>query len=76
MRLHDIAGNEIDLVMQRNDAGLDLADEAEWEEHVQCQELEFEEDHSQPVFGLRRNSGNICEYVEWWCDGDPSNYLN
>lgn len=50
---------------------LDLVDECCWEDHVEMISLEdagFEEDHEQPVFGLRAQSGSICAYIDWWYD--------
>jgi hypothetical protein len=52
---------------------LDLVDECDWEDHVETISLEeagFEEEHSQPVFGLRAQSGSVSEYINWWHDKD------
>lgn len=52
---------------------LDLVDEADWEANVEFVSLEeagLEEDHEQPIFGLRSNSGSLYDYLVAFYDGD------
>ncbi len=56
---------------------LDLVDECDWEDHVETISLEeaaIEEDHEQPVFGLRAQSGSILDYIDWFYDGQSAEF--
>lgn len=57
---------------------LDLADEAMWEDIVECDDIDADwlgtgrSDARQPVFGMHPNelSSGIHAYVTWWADDD------
>jgi hypothetical protein len=55
---------------------LDLVDEMQWEDVVECMSLEeagLEEHHSAPMFGgLATIANGIYAYTSWFYDGDDS----
>ena len=61
---------------------LDLADQAMWEDIVDCEDFDNPEfggraDSRQPVFGLSESpTHGVHHYVVWWSDGEDSRYCD